>query len=209
MTRMEEMKSIIAKNIAELRQSKGWTQIELAGKLNYTDKAISKWERAESIPDVTVLVQIADLFGVPLDHLVRAEHPAAPEKKRRLSILAHRNRSFITGMSILLVWMIALLTFVIFALCTEINRFHWLTFAYAVPASMIVWLVLNSIWFETKRNYLIISLLMWSILGVLGLTLAPFVEKTWLLLVLGLPGQVIILLWSRLRFKTGEEEPQN
>ncbi len=206
---MEEMKSIIAKNIAELRQAKGWTQIELAGRLNYTDKAISKWERAESIPDVTVLVQLADLFGVPLDYLVRSEHAAAAEKKQRLGILARRNRTFITGMCVLLVWLVALMTFVVLALCMDITRFHWLTFAYAVPVTLIVWLVLNSVWFETKRNYFIISLLMWSTLAVLSLTLSLFLEKAWLLIVLGLPGQVIILLWSRLRFKTGEDEAVN
>lgn len=203
---MEEMKTVIAKNIAELRQAKGWTQIELAGRLNYTDKAISKWERAESIPDVTVLVQIADLFDVPLDYLVRAEHAAAVEQKTRLGRLARRNRGFITGMSILLVWLLALTTFVILALCMDINRFHWLTFAYAVPVTLVVWLVLNSVWFETQRNYLIISLLMWSTLGVLTLTLAPFVEKTWLLMVLGIPGQIIILLWSRLSFKSPDDD---
>ncbi len=204
---MEEMKSIIAKNISELRQSKGWTQIELAGRLNYTDKAISKWERAESVPDVTVLVQIADLFEVPLDYLVRAEHDAEPVKKTALGVRARRNYGFITGMSILLVWLIALLTFVVLALSTDITRFHWLTFVYAVPVSMIVWLVLNSIWFDRHRNYLIISLLMWSLLGAVCLTLLPFVAKTWLLLALGLPGQIIILLWSRLKFKSNEDEP--
>ena len=66
-----DTKSIIANNIIELRKSKKWTQIELAEKLNYSDKAISKWERAESLPDVTVLQQIAALFSVSVDYLDR------------------------------------------------------------------------------------------------------------------------------------------
>ena len=61
---MEELREIIAKNISDLRKKSGLTQIELAEKLNYSDKAVSKWERGDSVPDVGVLKQIADLFGV-------------------------------------------------------------------------------------------------------------------------------------------------
>ena len=60
---MEVLKPIIAKNIAELRIAKGMTQIELAEYLNYSDKAVSKWERGESVPDVAVLQKIAALFS--------------------------------------------------------------------------------------------------------------------------------------------------
>ncbi|MEI3434697.1 MAG: helix-turn-helix transcriptional regulator [Clostridia bacterium] len=60
---MNDLKRIIANNITNLRKSKNLTQLEFAKELNYSDKAISKWERAESIPDVVVLKQIADFFG--------------------------------------------------------------------------------------------------------------------------------------------------
>ena len=63
---MEDIKSIVAENIASLRQAHGMTQLELAEKLNYSDKTISKWERAESSPDISVLAEMAALFGVPL-----------------------------------------------------------------------------------------------------------------------------------------------
>ena len=53
---MEDIKSIVAKNITELRLLNNMTQMELAEKLNYSDKTISKWERAESTPDISVLV---------------------------------------------------------------------------------------------------------------------------------------------------------
>ena len=68
---MEDIKPIIAKNITALRQGAKMTQIELAERLNYSDKSVSKWERAESLPDITVLKAIADMFEVPLDYLVR------------------------------------------------------------------------------------------------------------------------------------------
>ena len=60
---MQDLKPIIAKNIAELRKAASMTQIELATRLNYSDKAVSKWERGDSIPDVAVLKQIAEKDG--------------------------------------------------------------------------------------------------------------------------------------------------
>ena len=52
---MTDLKPIIAKNITELRRGAGMTQIELAGKLNYSDKAVSKWEHGDSTPDINIL----------------------------------------------------------------------------------------------------------------------------------------------------------
>ena len=74
---MSDIKSVVAKNIAELRQANGMTQLELAEKLNYSDKAVSKWERGDSMPDISVLVEIADLFHVSLDYLIHEDHTAA------------------------------------------------------------------------------------------------------------------------------------
>lgn len=200
----DELKPIIAANIAELRRSSGMTQQDLAGKLNYTDKAISKWERGESIPDVIVLKQIADMFGVTVDYLLRAEHekPVAEvtepvEKKKKKNL---RARGFVTGMSILLVWMAAVVLFIIFDTASVNVLSHWVVFACAVPASFILWLIMNSIWFNRRRNYLIISLLMWSLLILVFITVWLFAERfLWLVFLLGLPGQAIIVMWSRLK----------
>ena len=61
---MADIRSIIAENIAALRKSARLTQAELAERLNYSDKAVSKWERGDSIPDVIVLSELASLFSV-------------------------------------------------------------------------------------------------------------------------------------------------
>ena len=50
-----ELKQIIAKNIAKVRRAAGLTQLQLAEKLNYSDKAVSKWESGASLPDIVVL----------------------------------------------------------------------------------------------------------------------------------------------------------
>ncbi len=197
---MDELKNIIAENLQSLRRDAGLTQATLAEKLNYTDKAVSKWERGESVPDVAVLRDIADLFGVTVDYLLRSDHTEAAEampihsKKRRIS-----NHASITCMSVLLVWLLATFAFVLIDIVAPAEKNHWLAFIYAVPVSMIVWLVFNSIWFNRRRNFLIISLLMWSVLGSFFLTLLPFGANLWQIFGLGIPGQAIIFLWSRLK----------
>lgn len=203
---MKEIKSIIAKNISELRLQNSMTQIELAQKLNYSDKAVSKWERGESIPDIGVLTEIADLFGVPLDYLVREEHTVnytetqialqQENKARRI-----KNRGLITGIAIILVWLVATLVFVIIDMATKNVMAHWLCFAYAIPASMIVWLIFNSIWFSRSRNYVIISLLIWTLLLALFITFLPFRIYLWQLFIVGIPAEIIIFMWSRLNFR--------
>ena len=197
---MEDLKPVIAKNITLLRQNAKMTQIELAEKLNYSDKAISKWERAESIPDVSVLKSIADLFGVTVDYLLHSDNePVAPNEETAVKTVRHRNHMVITSLSVLLVWFIATFCYVILDILGEQMALCWLPFLYAVPVSMIVWLVFNSIWFNTRRNYLIISLLMWTALISVVVSLLAAGFSAWTLLVLGVPGQVIILMWSRLQ----------
>lgn len=198
---MDNLKEIIADNISKLRQANGITQLELAGRLNYSDKAVSKWERGESIPDVTVLCEISQMFGVSLDFLVTehdaiSEIPKAPDEKHRL-----KQRCLITGMSIMLVWLIATFFFVIIRTVAPTSNWGWISFIYAIPSSMIVWLVMNSIWFNKKRNYIIISFLMWAILLSVWITFFICGFNFWMLFLLGIPGQIIILMWSNLNVR--------
>lgn len=204
---MADIKATIANNIASLRQAKGMTQLDLATQLNYSDKAVSKWERGESLPDISVLMEIAELFGVNLDYLVREEHPRIKEKKKKEPLAARYNRGFITGVSILLVWFLAVFAFVLASLILDEWRGQWLSFLYAVPVCLVVWLTLNSTWFDARVNYLIISLLMWSGLAAIHISLMVFCGiNTWLLYLLGAPGQIIILFWSKIKRRPKKTE---
>ena len=197
---MNDLKLIVAKNISSLRREREMTQFELAEKLSYSDKAVSKWERGESIPDVVVLKSIADLFSVTVDYLLEDEHP----KKKNLSHLLKvkmQNHGFITGMAITLVWLLALFAFIIgdyFKAWT--GHLHWLSFLYPVPISLVLWLIFNSIWFNPRKNFLIISLLMWSVLITIYISLLVIWNIDLRLFPsLGLPGQAIILMWSKIK----------
>lgn len=192
---MEEIKNIVAKNITELRLLNNMTQMELAEKLNYSDKTISKWERAESSPDISVLVEIADLFGVTLDYLVRSENidEAVKENKQKET---RYNRRVIVYISESVAWIVAMFAFIITSLILGKSSFQWLYFVYALPIVLIIKLVFNSIWFNPRHNYFIISALLWSILAAIHITFLYFGINVTLIYLLGVAGQIVIVLWS-------------
>ena len=192
---MKDIKGIVAKNICELRQLNNMTQLELAEKLNYSDKAISKWERAESCPDISVLVQIAEMFGVTVDYLVNEENQL-PAISKSASDERRYNRRAIAYISESCAWIIAIVAFIITTLILKQTTFQFLYFAYALPVALIVKLVFNSVWFNPRHNYLIISILMWSLLAAIHITFLYFGIDVALIYLTGVAGQIVIVLWS-------------
>lgn len=193
---MNELKQIIGKNIIELRKSNGMTQAELAEKINYSDKAVSKWECGDAMPDVSVLKQLAELLGVTVDYLLCEEHTQAPVIQQE-SYARRKNKLIITFLSATLVWLIATLIFTIVNLFAPEAGHSGFVFIYATPATAVVFLVFNSIWGEQRRNFAIITVLIWTILT--SLYFVFFEYNIWLIFILGIPAQIIVLLWSRLK----------
>ena len=81
MENTNEINKKIAKNLSYYRKSANLTQAELAEKINYSDKSVSKWESGNGAPDIYILMQLADLFGVSLNDLVSGDTPEKPKKK--------------------------------------------------------------------------------------------------------------------------------
>ena len=75
------MKKTLGMMIAELRKEKGLTQLELAEKMGVTDKAVSKWERDLSCPDINSLPNLADILGVSVDELMQIKKEAEMPKQ--------------------------------------------------------------------------------------------------------------------------------
>ncbi len=199
---MEELKMIIAGNIGQLRREAGMTQLELAEYLNYTDKAVSKWERGESIPDVITLKALADRFSVTVDYLLRADHPVETEIKREYTKRQRRNHAIITVMACMLVWLIAVFVHTGVNVALPDEGKLWLVYMYAVPITFVVLLVLNSVWGNRRNNFLIISALIWSSLACIYITTLIFASiNMWLVFLIGVPAQIIVWLWSGLRYK--------
>lgn len=196
---MEDLKFTIARNISQLRKINSITQAELAEKLNYSDKAISKWERGESVPDVAVLKQVADMFDVTVDYLLTKDHTEYNKQHRNVSKRRYNNRVAITLMSIVLALGVALTAFVLITMVTGKIRLTWTAFVVAIPVMCIVWLVFNTLWFNRRLNYLIITIIMWSLLTIIYIFTFNAAHSSWLIFLLGIPGQIIILLWSGMK----------
>ncbi len=202
----EKVKARIGANIAFYRKRAGMTQAGLAEKLNYSDKAISKWERGESIPDVLTMMQLASLFGVSVDDLLGdvnalPENPttleAAMNQVSELALKRKANKNIILGLSSTLVWFVALLIFVGFS--TFDIRNSWLAFFYAVPVNAIVLLSLRSAWHDFRWNKALISIIVWgSLLSIYVSILALARFNAWKIFLLGIPGQIAIFLWFRM-----------
>lgn len=196
---MDDLKEIIGNNITNLRKITGMTQLQLADKLNYSDKAVSKWERGESIPDVIVLKKIADIFSVTVNYLLEEEHDEKDimESHKKTYKIKRRNRIIVTLLAISIVWAVATMVFVYLGIYTEEILNLWIIFVYAVPISLIVLLVFNSIWGVRRSNFLIITCLVWTLLLAIYLSLLSY--NLWLIFLLGIPAQIIIILWSGLK----------
>ncbi len=183
---MENFKKIVAENIIRLRTSSGMTQAELGELLSYSDKSISKWERADAVPDAFVLKKIAEIFSVTVDYLVN-EH--SPDEKVVVEKPRGYSRSVISVITMVGIWTLALFAFVVTWLCGVPTP---LIFAYTIPVSLIVLLVLNSVWGIGKLNMFIISGIVWGLITCVYLTF--YQSNWWQLFIVGFPAQIIIIL---------------
>ena len=165
---MTDYRYIIAKNLISLRVSAKLTQAEVAARLSYSDKAVSKWERAESIPDVAVLKTIADMYGVTVDYLLeehdKTELPETEKPRRRMT----RNQTLITLISLLGIWFIAVSSF---AACYAYGIVAWQLFVWAAPVSAVVALVLCCVWSGRLWCFTCTSLVIWTIAMALFVTI--------------------------------------
>lgn len=188
---MYEFKKTVANNIAALRTNSKLTQAELAEKLGYSDKSISKWERAEALPDVYVLKTIADIFDVTVDYII-TPHQASERVSTRKET-AKKNHALITLISIIGLFLLSTVAFTAVWIAT--GKALWLIFVDTVPVAFIVLLVFNSLWFKKHNNLYIISLLIWSILSAFYLSLLiTGIGNYWLVFIIGIPAQIVTVL---------------
>ena len=213
----EQLKQLIGKNITAHRKRCGLTQAALAEKLNYSDKAVSKWERGESVPDVITLAQLAGQFEISVNDLI-TDPNALPEQTTKVqqamgkvvekTLKRKANKFIILLLSSVLVWFVALLIYVVLA------SFGFeqgaLAFLYAIPANAIVLLSMRSAWRDFRWNKAYISTIVWGVLLSFHITVLVFCQvNLWRVYLLGIPGQVAIFLWFRMFRPVKDEEKSN
>lgn len=204
---MDEMnlRKVIAENLTYYRREKGLTQAALAATLNYSDKSVSKWERGEGLPDVQVLMLLAEYYGITLNDLVLPrdarpieeqsedsadipEETALPKPKRSL-----RTRILVPILSIGLVWLATMFAYFLIKVINPSFSAGELLFLYAIPASCIVATVFACLWWNQLLRFLFVSGIIWSVALCLFATFAvPYIG-----LIFAVAGvlQVLTVLW--------------
>lgn len=190
---MEDLKKVIAKNISSLRKNMNMTQAELAEKLSYSDKAISKWERGEAIPDVLVLKAIADMSGVTVDYLLTVHDNEECAVQETDESVKSKRHLFISLVSVGFLWLAVTAVYVILRL-TVFPVWSWFFFLFAVPVTFLLFLIFNCLWGKPVFTYVFVSGLIWTLL--LSICFILFEKSVWLILVIGVPAQTIVLFWA-------------
>ena len=192
---MEDVKKNIVNNLILLRKANKMTQQELAKALNYSDKAISRWEVGESLPDISVLLRVCEIYGVDFDWLIH-RHDDAPKANKK-------NRGL--GPRIAIVMLLATFCYafatIVFVYNSVIHKDTvWLAYIWAVPASLSFAVFFSRRWWSGIVTLILVSLDMWSILAGFYLHfLATVDENVWPIFLLGVPVQIIFILFEYIR----------
>ncbi len=216
----ENLQQIIAQNITLLRRANGMTQAGLAEKLGYSDKSVSKWERADGVPDILCLKTMADLFGVTVDYMLTAEHPepapetpaaeevetAVPGNIRRAEREYTVSRRNIALLSVAGVWFLAVIASVVILLAGGGAHAFVLPFAAALPITGLLLVIFNSLWGTRAWQFFAVTSLVLSVLFLTCYLLYPIHPEAWLLMLAGLPGALVVWLSCRVR-KIAEPTP--
>jgi len=186
---MDELKAVFAANLIRLRTGAGMTQAELGERLHYTDKAVSKWERAESVPDAMVLKSLSQIFGVAVDQLLTEEAHWEPTPTLRTEKETF-SRLFIVLCAIASIWTLCVVEFVV--VWIALDTIQWIVFVIAVPLSLTALLSFNSIWYQGKNNMYIVGVLVFSLVCLIYLLLLKY--NFWQMFLVLIPAELVVFL---------------
>lgn len=191
---METLKKTVGENLANLRKEKKLTQLELAEKFSYSDKAVSKWETGETLPELEVIYQLCEFYGVTLDYLTHEENKE--EKKQYVKDnTADKNNIAITCLIASVVWMIATIIFVYLLVINSIT--YWPVFVWGVPLTSIVLLFNNRVVYHNRTfKFVALSVFVWGLIASVFVTvLYHTTQLIWPLFLVGVPMQTSLALW--------------
>lgn len=200
---MSDLKKIIAKNLTELRKSKKYTQQDIGDMVQYSDKAVSKWEKGESLPDIDVLYQLCNIYGVTLDYLT---HEGSTEDKKDFLIpkSEYRNKIIITALFSSFIWMAVIIVYVY--LNNPMNKDtginFWPIFIWAIPLNCVLLWFLNMKWGRRLWFIIIASIFVWSLITSFFIQImvsTNYENFCWMLFLIGVPIQIALVLLSQLK----------
>ena len=188
----EKIRKTITSNLVYYRKLCNYKQSYVAEKIGYSDKAISKWERGEAIPDVYILYSLAELYGITIEDILS-------ENRKKKIPTANRNKLIVVLLSIGLVWLVATILFVFLQWFGKgkgwFSTWFYMPYIYAIPISAIVGLVFNKIWGKRFISFFIVSLIVWGVGLSLERSLCNYIDWAWLFYIICTPIEVLTILW--------------
>ena len=175
------------------------TQQQLADKLGYSPKAVSRWERGETLPDIEMLCKICDMYGVKFEYLLKEEQPA-PAKNPNIIVKDTKSKLSITAIAFLTVWIVASVGFMYSRVFAMPNS--WMLFIWALPASAVVLMICNHKWGNRILGFCACSYFTWTLILALYLQLLEY--NMWMLFITGVPVELILLISLTLKKENGK-----
>ena len=193
---MRDVRPIISKNLAMLRKEKGLTQAELAEKLNYSDKAVSRWEHGDTLPDVNVLCELCDFYGITINDLIDEECKIQKETKKEYTKEMNTYKIWRSILSVSIVWLLVTLIFT-YDLAISNSSKLWILFVWAIPVSIVAFYVFGKGFLNSLARFILSSCIMWSVIASVFCSLLPHVF--WQLFLIGVPLELIIFLTYKMK----------
>ena len=190
---MENLKEIIPENIINYRKANNLTQLELAKKINFSDKAVSRWEKGEVLPDVETLQKLSEIFNIPLSSLLE-KHDSFEKQKfskpKKQEVLA---QTFL----ICEVWTIISVIYSYLIVTKGINM--WQIFVWGVPATALALLVHTRKNQNNLTNFIYGTIFVWS--TITSIFLHMISSSPWYFYILGVPLQGILIVRYLFNYK--------
>ncbi|MGM9874069.1 MAG: helix-turn-helix domain-containing protein [Bacilli bacterium] len=192
----KDYNAILANNLIFYRKAMGLTQIQVAEKLSYSDKNISKWERGEGTPDIFALKTLADLYGISINDFLK-------EKPRKFKQPNFKKRLITVLLSVGIVWLVASVLFAGFMIFSNGHlKDSWLVFVYATIPTFILFTVFANVYKNRFYSLISVSGLIWCVALSIYLTCLKYTDISviWLIFIIPIPLQILAILWFLLKW---------
>ncbi len=198
---MKALNEIIAQNLVELRKKGNLTQSQLAEKMGYSDKTISKWELGNAIPGVEVLKELSDFYGVDIDYLI-SEHEETADVNLKKGKTKSDNRVPVFLLINMVIMLIAT-SFFVWSLVTlkpgDFFYCYWPIFVWAFSiCCLISALIAHRFWKKHKSVWITFaSLFFWVLITSFYVSFGNY--TLWYIFIIGVPIQACMILIANMK----------
>ncbi len=196
---MKGVKETVRENLIKLRKEHKYTQMELAEKIGYSDKAISRWETGEVNPDIETLEKLSSLYGVDITVFFSEYSPEQHKAEVARDTQLGRKIAVWILMAVAL-WYVGIMLYIYSHTFVSDSARSWLIFIWLVPLTFILCSVMNRMWGNAVMGIIFSSLVCWSLLAAIYLHFLKY--NLYLLFISGVPIQMAILLLDYMKRKS-------